>query len=448
MGQNVFTTTTKVADVIIPELFNAYVMEKTAEKSKIIQSGIAVPNTKLNALVTQGGLTLNMPYWQDLNGDDEVLDDETALTPAKITADKDIAALLIRGKAWGANDLSGALAGDDPMKAIGDRVSDYWARREQKTLLAVLQGVFASTEMADHILDRASVATGIDAKMVLDGKQLLGDAADQLTAMVMHSATFTTLQKQNLIAYVSTTGPSGSSIQIPTYLGYRVVTDDGMPINVSVSTAGVYTLTISTPAAAGDKIKIGDDTLTFVANSATPGAKEVKVGADGTAAQQSANLVTWLNANSALKNNFTIADGTGTVTFTNKVLTARSTQPAMTVTQAASDGALVATMANTTTEVAADIYTTYLFARGVIGRGEGTPVDFVNSETDRDSLAGEDLLITRRAFVLHPFGIKWIGSAKQHGSTPTNAELADGQNWKRVYESKNIGIVAIKHQVA
>ena len=335
MAQNVFTTTTKVADVIIPELFNAYVMEKTAEKSKIIQSGIAVPNTKLNALVTQGGLTLNMPYWQDLNGEDEVLDDETALTPAKITAEKDIAALLIRGKAWGANDLSGALAGDDPMKAIGDRVSDYWARREQKTLLAVLKGVFASTEMADHILDKSNVATGIDAKMVLDGKQLLGDAADQLTAMVMHSATFTALQKQNLIAYVSTTGPSGSQIQIPTYLGYRVVTDDGMPVET-----------------------VGE-------------------GAD-----------------------------------------------------------------------AKQVYTTYLFARGVIGRGEGTPVDFVNTETDRDSLAGEDLLITRRAFVLHPFGIKWIGSAKQHGSTPTNAELADGQNWKRVYESKNIGIVAIKHQVA
>ena len=368
MAVNPITTSTKITDVIVPEIFNAYVVEKTAEKSKIIQSGIAVPNAKLNALVTQGGLTMNMPYWQDLSGEDEVLRDDTALTPGKISAEKDIAALLIRGRAWGANDLAGALAGDDPMKAIGDRVADYWARREQKTLLSVLKGVFASAEMADHVLDNSTVATGIDAKMVLDGKQLLGDAADQLTAMVMHSATFTTLQKQNLIAYVSTEGPSGSSIQIPTYLGYRVVTDDGMPKDVSVTTAGVYTLTISTLAAVGDKIKIGDDTLTFVANSATPGAKEVKVGATPAAGEQAANLATWLNANSALKNNFTIEASSNTVTFTNKVLTARSTQPAMVVTQAASDGTLVATMANSTTEVASDIYTTYLFAKGVIGR--------------------------------------------------------------------------------
>ena len=446
MAENPITTSTKISDVIVPEIFNAYVVEKTAEKSKILQSGIAVPNAKLNALVTQGGLTMQMPYWQDLTGEDEVLRDDTALTPGKITTEKDIAALLIRGRAWGANDLAGALAGSDPMRAIGDRVADYWARREQKTLLSVLAGVFASAEMADHILDKSSVATGINASMVLDGKQLLGDAADQLTAMVMHSATFTALQKQNLIAYVSTTGPSGSSIQIPTYLGYRVVTDDGMPKATSVSTAGIYTLTISTKGIAGDKIKIGDDELTFVANSATPGAKEVKVGATPVASEQATNIATWLNANSALKNDFTIEASSATITFTNKHADKRiATMPGVSVTKT-TDGTIAASIASSTTEVAVDVYTTYLFARGVIGRGEGTPVDFVNTETDRDALAGEDVLVTRRAFVLHPFGIKWIGTPTS--TTPSNSELADGSNWKRVYESKNIGIVAIKHQVA
>lgn len=31
-------------------------------------------------------------------------------------------------------EVVGALAGDDPMQAIGDRVADYWARQEQKIL--------------------------------------------------------------------------------------------------------------------------------------------------------------------------------------------------------------------------------------------------------------------------------------------------------------------------
>lgn len=313
---------TKIADVVVPELFTPYVIERTAEKSRILQSGIAVANPKLNELVTAGGVTMQMPFWKDLQGDDEVLSDNKALTPGKIGSGKDIATLLMRGKAWGANDLAGALAGDDPMAAIGDLVADYWARKEQKTLLAVLAGVFANAEMKDHVLDRST--EGIEGGVILDGKQLLGDAADQLQAVMMHSAVYTELQKQKAIEYNEVVDSNGNNIQIPTYMGYSVVVDDSMP----------------------------------------------KAG---------------------------------------------------------------------------DVYTTYLFARGVIGRGEGTPVDFVNTETDRDSLAGEDYLINRRAFVLHPFGIKWKGTPA--GVTPTNDELANGENWERVYESKNIGLVAIKHKL-
>lgn len=316
---------TKIADVIVPEIFTPYVIEKTAEKSRILQSGIAVANPKLNELVTAGGLTMNMPFWQDLTGDDEVLSDQTPLTPGKIGADKDIACLLMRGKAWGANELAGALAGDDPMSAIGDRVADYWARQEQKILVSVLKGAFASTEMQDHVLDKSTAA--IDGNMVLDAKQLLGDNAESLQAIMMHSAVYTALQKQNLIEYTTTTGPSGSPITIPTYLTYNVIVDDGMPYDKD-----------------------------------------------------------------------------------------------------------------------SGVYTTYLFARGSIGRGEGTPVSLTPTETDRDSLAGEDYLINRRALVMHPMGIKWIGEAA--GTTPTNAELANGANWKRVYEAKNIGMVAIKHKIS
>ena len=72
---------TKIADVIVPEIFTPYVIEKTAEKSRILTSGIAIANPKLNELVTAGGTTMQMPYWKDLTGADEVLSDQTPLTP-------------------------------------------------------------------------------------------------------------------------------------------------------------------------------------------------------------------------------------------------------------------------------------------------------------------------------------------------------------------------------
>ena len=45
---------TKISDVIVPEHFAAYVIERTAEKSKILNSGIAVANPRLNELITGG----------------------------------------------------------------------------------------------------------------------------------------------------------------------------------------------------------------------------------------------------------------------------------------------------------------------------------------------------------------------------------------------------------
>jgi hypothetical protein len=36
---------------------------------------------------------------------------------------------------------------------------------------------------------------------------------------------------------------------------------------------------------------------------------------------------------------------------------------------------------------------------------------------------------------------------RENVETPTEAELANAQNWKRVYEPKQIRIVAFKHKI-
>ncbi|MFI7965156.1 methyltransferase, partial [Acinetobacter baumannii] len=52
--------------------------------------------------------------------------------------------------------------------------------------------------------------------------------------------------------------------------------------------------------------------------------------------------------------------------------------------------------------------------------------------------------INRRHFVLHPRGIKWAGDT---GIAPNNAGLATAGNWERVYDPKQIRIVAFKHKI-
>jgi len=317
---------TRIQDVIVPELFAAYVTRRTKELSTLLQSGIITSNKLINGLVTQGGRTINMPFWAPLTGEDEVLTDDTALSPGGIQAEQDVAALLIRAKSWGAHELAGALAGDDPMTAIGSQVAQWWAIREQQMLIAILNGIFASALASTHVNDISGEpgnAAVISGNAVLDTKQLLGDAASTFTAMAMHSAVFTELQKQNLIDYIP---DARGEVNMPSYLGYRIIVDDGVP-----SAGGVFN--------------------------------------------------------------------------------------------------------------------TYLFANGVIGRGDGTPVSLTPVETDRDSLMSTDILINRRALVLHPFGVAWQNPTIAT-PTPTNIELAAGANWAKVYEDKAIGIAMLKHKIA
>jgi len=85
--------------------------------------------------------------------------------------------------------------------------------------------------MVELVADNS--ADKIDAEMLLDAKQLLGDAADKLTALGMHSATYTELQKQNLIEYIPN---ARGEVDFPSYMKYRIIIDDGVP-----AAGGVYT---------------------------------------------------------------------------------------------------------------------------------------------------------------------------------------------------------------
>lgn len=325
---------TRLANVIVPDVWNPYVIERTAELSALWQSGIVAPVPELGNAAGEGGNIVNMPFWQDLQGDDEVISATGSdLTVNPINASQDAAVILARGKAWGVNELAAHLSGGDPAAAIGDLVAAYWARRFQAAAIAVLQGAFAS--LADespspiNVLDisaRSGDAGKINADALLDAQQLLGDAKGRLTAISMHSAVENALAKQDIIDYVQ---PSDGSARIPNYQDKRVVVDDAHPVE--------------------DVSGIGE------------------------------------------------------------------------------------------------VYDTYLFGPGALGYAEVTNSKLTMTETDRDALKGEDILVNRRHFVLHPRGVRYVSAAT--GGGPTNETLATGSNWVRVYEPKNVRMVLLRHRI-
>lgn len=237
---------TKITDIIVPELFTRYVINRTMELSELFKSGIVVNSPEFDALASEAARTHNMPFFEDLQGESEAVLEDVKMTPKKIGSNKDVSTTIFRQNMWAATNLSAALAGSDPMKAIGDLAAAYWARDMQKELIAILSGIFGSfipdggaetTRMDDHILDLTKQGTAaaklISASAFIDACQLLGDAQSQLSGVTMHSATKSYLKKLNLID----TERDSTDVEFETYQGRRVTIDDGCP----VSADGVYT---------------------------------------------------------------------------------------------------------------------------------------------------------------------------------------------------------------
>ena len=324
------STPTKVADIIKPEVFNPYFREMTTRVNRFFTSGI-VQSVSDVALGDKGGTQVQMPFWQAMGEDAQLLDDNDDLVIKKIQTAQDTAVLHARALVYGATDLSASLAGDDPMTAIAQGIAENWSYVFNKVLIATLKGAMGSLAAETtpintlDITGLSGAAAYLDGAAFIDAAQLLGDAKDRIGGVLMHSAVEAHLAKNDLI---ETLRDSQGNIMMRTFLGKQVIVDDA-----------------NTP-----------------------------VG--------------------------------GT-------------------------------------------YTSYLFGAGAIGYAEGNPK--VPSETGRDPLrgGGQEYLVTRRHFVLHPRGIRWTpDSGVPAKTTPSNTELADVDNWTRVYEPKNIRIVRILHEIS
>lgn len=333
---------TAIADIIIPTEFEKYAIERTAELSNFGQSGIIEMNPRFDELASMGGKLCPMPFWKDLSGARQILSDSAPLTVNKITADQDQSVIHNDGNAWSVNHLASVISGDDPLGAIVDLVGQYWARTDEGLLVSCLKGIFAAASMSGNKLSIASesiagqsASTRLNGATFVDATHKLGDRAEALTAVAMHSAVEGALIKLDLIDYIP---DSEGKSQLKVFQGRRVVVDDNLPVR----------------------------------NGTTDGL----------------------------------------------------------------------------------VYTTYLFGPGAFAKGvaklDSKPLEggfgTEGVEMARQALDSDTLLINRRRYILHPRGVKFT-AASVAGQSPTNTELETGTNWTRVWENKNVRIVAVDHNI-
>lgn len=245
------TVTTRLSDVVVPEIFSSYMSKNTMQVMAFQQQGVLRADSDLAAKLAGGGRTFNVPFWKDLDDEesDTASDDpDSHATPGKLGSATDIARRQFRTKGWSTANLTAELAGADPMKHISSRVGDYWGRQFDDIAIASVRGVFAdniANDGGDMVKDVSTDAGGapvaaelFSAENVMDAAQTMGDAKQALKLMVMHSVVHTRLAKNDLIDFrPDSTGQIWHSY----YEGFRVHVSDRTTVVVGANRVRYHT---------------------------------------------------------------------------------------------------------------------------------------------------------------------------------------------------------------
>lgn len=278
-----------------------------------------------------------------------------------------------RAKAWVEKDFSYDITGGvDFMDNVAKQIAEYKDGLDQKTILAILTGIFAmgsiqspdakSKEFCDKhttVVDGPMTATTLNSAT----NKACGANKKAFSLVFMHSDVSTGLENLNLIERLKYTDKDGiqRSLELGTWNGKLVIVDDDMP-----ATEGYFDATSSTPGA-----------LKCVANSATPSDGEIKL-----------NQVTPYFGSKTLAANDYVVPGTQ--------------------------------------------YVTYALGKGSVSYEDiGAKVPYEMARDPKEK-GGEDTLYIRQRKCFAPFGISYE-KASQSSNSPTDAELSNGANWVLVH---------------
>ena len=232
--------TTKLGDMIIPENFASYTAEQAVAKNKFFNSGIIMNNPQLATLLEAGGKTISMPFVKPLTGDSEVPSETNDMGVGNISTSEDIARRQLRVKAWGENQLASLLSGDNVMDRISAAVSDYWSAEYSKILISTCTGVFAKlTNKVNDISAKTGDAALLNPSDAIDTKYVIGDSADAITAIAVHSAVYAYMLKKDQIINVPASDGKGV-IQKYGPLNATVLVDDSIPYDSTTKIGCMY----------------------------------------------------------------------------------------------------------------------------------------------------------------------------------------------------------------
>lgn len=225
--------TTQLSDIIAPENFTSYILENTAVKTRLVESGLLVKNAQIVNMLNSGGTSFNIPFWRDIasGAEADIISDnpDEHSTPKKLTTYKQNVRKAYLHNSWSSMGLAAEIAGSNPIDAVQQRISAYWDNELQKRLIATIKGLLASNKADNsgdmvHDISTLSKNNGFSSTAVIDTAGTLGDSFGDVVAIAMHSKVYFDALKNDLISTL--TDSQGKPFQ--TFRGLLVIVDDGL----------------------------------------------------------------------------------------------------------------------------------------------------------------------------------------------------------------------------
>lgn len=373
------------------KIFNPEVFQRYVDR---------IPNTKLNELVRSrairprpdlrqamadqtGGNYLVTPMLGLISGQVPVNYDGVTDIPAENTKTFQHSRVVVgRAKGWTEKDFSYDITGGvDFMENIAQQVREYWDEIDQEMLVQIMNGVFNMNDAAgkEFVNKHTSDVTGVtnsEGKLgIMDGTTLnsaiqkaCGDHKNRFSLALMHSMVATNLENLKLLVYLKYNDANGLSRDL-------------------------------TMGTLNGRLVLVDDSMPTEEDQSTATYEKTK----DTAVQGGKTYYTRTGSASA-GYEYTVVDEPKDADIGNYY-------------EKTGDGQMK--------------YTTYVFGDGAIEYTDcGARVPY---EMDRhpEKNGGEDILYSRQRKCWSPYGISFT---KKHMATlsPTNAELANGENWELV----------------
>src|SRR5690606_12957762 len=123
--------------------------------------------------------------------------------------------------------LVSELSGSNPMQRIRNRFGTYWQRQFQKRVIASAVGILAANAADDDGDMVHDGAAGLWSRQAFTSAVFtMGDAFSNLSAIAVHSLVYKQMVDAEDIDFVP---DSQGNLTIPTFMGMRIIVDDGMP---------------------------------------------------------------------------------------------------------------------------------------------------------------------------------------------------------------------------